>query len=72
MLLDVWTASATVDKLEPQIKARSNALGLTPPSVLYIDNRRPVNATMFSLDKKVPGYPCAIGRATIARFGASE
>ena len=26
-----WTSHATVDKLKPQIEARSNASGLTPP-----------------------------------------
>ena len=26
-----WTSHARVDKLEPQIEARSNASGLTPP-----------------------------------------
>ena len=30
-----WTSHATVDKLEPQIEARSNASGLTPPRWLW-------------------------------------
>ena len=30
-----WTSHATIDKLEPQIEARSNASGLTPPKWLW-------------------------------------
>jgi hypothetical protein len=30
-----WTSHATIDKLEPQIEARSNASGLTPPRWLW-------------------------------------
>ena len=30
-----WTSHATVDKLKPQIEARSNASGLTPPRWLW-------------------------------------
>ena len=30
-----WTSHGTVDKLEPQIEARSNASGLTPPKWLW-------------------------------------
>jgi dTDP-4-amino-4,6-dideoxygalactose transaminase len=32
---EVWTSHATIDKLEPQIEARSNASGLTPPRWLW-------------------------------------
>ena len=30
-----WTSHTTVDKLKPQIEARSNASGLTPPRWLW-------------------------------------
>jgi hypothetical protein len=30
-----WTSLGVVDKLEPQIEARSNASGLTPPKWLW-------------------------------------
>jgi TPR repeat protein len=34
-VLQDWTSHGAVDKLEPQIEARSNASGLTPPRWLW-------------------------------------
>jgi hypothetical protein len=35
LFIEFWTYHATIDKLEPQIEARSNASGLTPPKWLW-------------------------------------